>query len=203
MLIGDAATKLGRNGEHLVGDLQIVSLQISERRDMTLGDDDDMHGPVWLRVVKGENLSGLRDALDGDPPGKHLVTVEVHSSVRMLRKRIGSEMLIHTRGRSQAGYLRYAMRRSPSVILWHAAHPRRAGILPAIRASCPSVSWRTRRKCLGARLRVIFAKFRDAVAELGDTVAELRDAVPEPRDGKPARLGGNRGGEESVGPPDP
>ena len=66
MLVGDAATKLGCDGEHLVGDWQIASFQSRERRDVALGDDDDMHRPVWLRVVKGEDLLGLGDALDSD-----------------------------------------------------------------------------------------------------------------------------------------
>ena len=36
--------------------------------NMALWDDDNMHGPIGLGVVKGENLLGLGDALDDDTP---------------------------------------------------------------------------------------------------------------------------------------
>jgi hypothetical protein len=68
VLVGDAAAKLRCNGEHLVGDWKIARIESRERRDMALWDDDNMHGPIWLRVVKCENLLGLGDALDGDTP---------------------------------------------------------------------------------------------------------------------------------------
>ena len=66
VLLGDAAAKVGGNGEHLVGDGQIAGFQSCEGRNMALRDDDDMNRPVWLRVVKGENLLCLGDALNGD-----------------------------------------------------------------------------------------------------------------------------------------
>jgi hypothetical protein len=68
MLSCDTSAKIGRNDDHLLDDGKVARLQCRERRDMTLGDDDDMHGPVGLRMVEGENLFRLSDALDNDTP---------------------------------------------------------------------------------------------------------------------------------------
>ncbi len=66
VIVSNLATKLGGNTEHLLCDRQITRLQSSERRDMALGDDDDVNGPVRLRVVKSENLFSLGDTPDSD-----------------------------------------------------------------------------------------------------------------------------------------
>ena len=66
MLLGDTATKFGREAEHLMDDRQIAGIQCRQRSDVAFGDDDDVNGPVWLGVVKGENLFGLGNAPDGN-----------------------------------------------------------------------------------------------------------------------------------------
>jgi hypothetical protein len=67
VLLSDAATKFGREREHLVNDRQIVWLQGSERCDVALRDDEEMNRPIGLRVMKREDTFSLGDALDGHP----------------------------------------------------------------------------------------------------------------------------------------
>jgi len=68
ILFGDATAKLGSEFQHLMDNRQIVWPKCSKRSDVTLGNDDNMNGPVWLGMVKRENMFGLGDPLNCDAP---------------------------------------------------------------------------------------------------------------------------------------
>ena len=69
VLRGNAAAKLGGELEHLVDDLDVPWFERGERSDVALRNDDDVHRPVWLGVMKREDVVGLGNALYRHAPG--------------------------------------------------------------------------------------------------------------------------------------
>ena len=74
---GDIAADLCGEGEHLLDDGHLSFFQGGQRADVAFRDHHDMHRPVGLGVVKGEDLRRFRDDLDGRPAGDDLIAVEV------------------------------------------------------------------------------------------------------------------------------
>jgi len=75
---GDLAAEIRGDGEHLLDDGHVSFLQVGEGADVAFRDDHDVHRPIGLGVVEGEDLIGFRDDLDGRQAGEDLVAVEVH-----------------------------------------------------------------------------------------------------------------------------
>ena len=48
---------------------------------MLLGNDDDVDGPVRLRVVKGQHVLGFGNSLHGCSSRQHFIAVEVHDAL--------------------------------------------------------------------------------------------------------------------------
>lgn len=54
-----------------------------ERRDVFLWHDDNVHGPEWFRVIKGEDVIGFEHVFDSRFAAQYFVAVEIGHAIML------------------------------------------------------------------------------------------------------------------------
>src|SRR3712207_2922376 len=72
----DSFRHLANYAQHLQEQMLVFGLDCDQRLDMALRDHDDMHRPVWSRMVVGQHILGLPHPDNRSSPAEYLIAVE-------------------------------------------------------------------------------------------------------------------------------